>query len=268
MFVALATLLLPAGARAQTVLAQMTEDFSTGWTNNVDGNLGDGASRNGWTFRNGAAWTYATNFGDPSPSIKSLSSRFTEIYAAKNHDLGTAGLTNFTYLLRGAVATEQNQKLGQVLLSDSNGNGYYIRYYSSFPSLTMQVFETSGGTRPVTSNLLPNYSEVSLGSSLFAPYTLNTFYTMNLALSQAGPGQAFTIDAWVDGYGSAELPLLSFTNTNSSGLDLADLTSVAFTARDFTYLDNIEVQLIPEPSTVALLVLGGAGVLIARRRWR
>ncbi len=243
--------IVPLSAHAATILAEMTEDFShSDWSDGVDS--GD----NGWTIRAAEThWSYEDTIGNEAPSLRPTNSNVNEHWAAKNHALGTDP-NGFWYRLKADILGDDLWTFGQVLLGDASGNGYMIRYAATSPNLLLQVYETAGGTIPLgIESPLPNYTPTLLGEDPFKAYSLGDFYTLNMDLRQAGAGQPFTITAWVDGYGSAESPLLTFTDTRGDGLDLADLVKVAFTGRDQAYFDNITVQLIPEPARGTLIAI-------------
>lgn len=61
-----------------------------------------------------------------------------------------------------------------------------------------------------------------------------------------------------------------YTSDGNIGLMYADFFSSVTTRPDLTFglIDNVEVSVVPEPTTTAFALLGGAGLLIAYRRRR
>lgn len=234
--------------------AAFTEDFShADWTDGVDS--GD----NGWAIRNAGLYTNATGTGNPAPSLEydtfGTDNR-TGHYAAKDHGLGAAA----GYKLSVDIQQGDRFSSAQVLLGNNVGSnygaGYMIRYAieggGTSGQRVLSVFENTGGTNPLPGGPTPNFAENLLGSqTTFTTVTLGgaeVFYTLYMDVRQDGPGQPFTITAWVDGFGSGASPLLSFTDSHDNGLDLADLATVAFTTQQGNdtvshsiFLDNITV---------------------------
>jgi hypothetical protein len=74
------------------------------------------------------------------------------------------------------------------------------------------------------------------------------------AMRDGSPGNGFTLD------------LISFTEFGAGSSADANNTNYFHNPTTFAYIDDVLVTWVPEPVTMALLALGGLGVLIRRKR--
>jgi hypothetical protein len=284
-------------SQAASAVTSFTENFETGWTNNVDGNLGTGASTGGWTLRDAPRYSLQTS---PSPQDAVLqfnggAHNQSWWWAGTQHGVTpqTNAQGNTELLISGEIRqapTNDARDLAWLWLANSVGDGYgvFVTRGGSSSNNVATVFKSYGGTNPLSGT--PTLNMGSANNNGFFPVsssvvgiTNNDFINFHVSLEQAAAGAPVTMNLWSTGSNtnntSYETPLMTWvddgTLTGAGGaLDLTNLTWVLLTAEnynnttDVTQFDNIMVQTVPEPSTVALLVLGGAAVLIARRRWR
>jgi hypothetical protein len=74
------------------------------------------------------------------------------------------------------------------------------------------------------------------------------------AIREGSVGEGFTLD------------VISFTEFGAGSSEDANNTNYFYNPTTFAYIDDILVTWVPEPVTMALLTLGGLGVLIRRKR--
>jgi hypothetical protein len=147
----------------------------------------------------------------------------------------------------------------------------------------------SSGTPVASASADPGYFAV-LGGNRYAQYIGKPNYAYFTVTS---PGASYTIDLYIDNWGYQsylDLTLINGTTTNTynnfasgkdyfehivigvSGSTVGALTTVRFS--DFSGNDawgqlgffSADVELIPEPSMLALVGLGGLGLCLFRRR--
>jgi hypothetical protein len=155
--------------------------------------------------------------------------------------------------------------------------GYMMDFDVNYASANIQFREhdLTQTTGQLMANTTPDYLSISSGGGVYS-FTANTSYKGVLSLKRTG---ADTLDLTGSLYQGATL-LSTYTGTDASGI-VSTLGMLAFHVTsgtfggatgtlhpdngiDFTNI-KIEYAAVPEPSTIALLAIGAAGLLLRRR---
>ena len=98
-----------------------------------------------------------------------------------------------------------------------------------------------------------------------APFTLNGLLVGPNTVSST-PTVSMTLLGTLSGGGTLTATFAGLSTATSETLNWANLTSVRFSATDDSGLDNIVINQVPEPSSLALL--GAAALAVGARRSR
>ena len=258
-------LLLPGHGIAQVVTMNDGGSSAT-----ID--LGSSAGMNNWTVNgqnqlNQQWFWYRTGDGVAQP-INKISAASVQTYAGMdgiNEVISTYQNAQLTltidyYLTGGGVGSGNADVAENISIVNNTGSGLSFNFYqySDFNLLgsgandTVQIFgspgsfnyaqQTSGGTGIGEVIVAPNANH---GEAAYAGQTLAELNgTSNLTLSDntyAGPGDVTWALQWGDTIGAGK-------------------------EYDISKDKNLRIEVIPEPSTVALIILGAGALGLARRR--
>jgi len=165
---------------------------------------------------------------------------------------GQSGTLSFELAAASATSTVRNYfGIGNTLNNPISGQFNQFEAAIFFQQGTMYAVDSSSGS-------ILNFN---LGS-----YTANTWYSFDLVIDTVTD----TYDVYVNSILVGDN--LGFRNSGSGNqsLDLDKITfwssSVASPNNTSAYLDSINIVVVPEPTSVALLATLGVGLLFIRRR--
>jgi len=98
-----------------------------------------------------------------------------------------------------------------------------------------------------------------------APFTLNSLL-VGPTTGSSTPTVSTTLLGTLSGGGTLTATFAGLSTATSETLNWANLTSVRFSATDDSALDNIVIDQVPEPASLALL--GAAALAVGARRYR
>ena len=250
--------------------AQVVTLSDGGSSANID--LGSSAGMNNWTVNgqnqlNQQWFWYRTGNGVAQP-INTISAASVLTYAGMdgiNEVISTYQNAQLTltidyYLIGGGVGSGNADVAENISIVNNTGSAFSFNFYqySDFNLLgsgandTVQIFgspgsfnyaqQTSGGTGIGEVIVAPNANH---GEAAYAGQTLAELNgTSNLTLSDnayAGPGDVTWALQWGDTIGAGQ-------------------------EYDISKDKNLRIEVIPEPSTVAIIILGAGALGLARRR--
>lgn len=212
------------------------------------------------------------NFNGPAPGGGSGSTQIT------GAGVGTAG---DSAQIAGGV-------IDSITFGSSAEGGSGVDYRAYVPAAQSGLTEASGvfaaGTQATARNNTDSYYAGFGGES--APAAQLSLYEQQTGTTAAGTlGWAWrdvlivnagsVVDWYVDGLLLASVPTatagsLGGENILFTHFDINATVSAEATSLDllFGLVDNVRVEVIPEPTTIALLSLGGLGLFLLRRRRR
>jgi hypothetical protein len=259
---ALALALSMSAARATTVL---DVDFSTGYTDgNLIGPLNTSANTVG---QNGWAQTGSFTGGNP---ITIASGQAVLASGATGQD----GYKAFSTAVDSTVAGNYLLSTINFSVTSASGSGDYF-FHLSNPAGTTSNFFQRLFVRPATGGfelgISPNTSTATYGSTILS---LNTAYTAVIKWDFLAGGSNDPISVYVDPLDpiiTNNTPYVStaWSAAEPTALAAANLRIGGSTGTPGVLINSIEVQVVPEPSTVALAAAGfGLAGVAARRRSR
>ena len=98
-----------------------------------------------------------------------------------------------------------------------------------------------------------------------ALFDLNSFLVGPLDITTI-PDEGINIIGILPSGGSYVSRFNSLTTATTVTLNWTNINAVVFETKDYVGIDNIDVSLVPEPSTLTLLALGVVGLAVMRRR--
>ena len=227
---------------ATTAGATYVEDFENGWTNNGSGNLGTGASLNGWAIRDAQVW-HVTNVAPHGIVIEHTGDGPNDWHTGgKAHGESLAGMTALEF--SADVAIGQRWDTGLIWLSDATQNGYGIVVGQAADGgpINFSIRKMRGHTGNYGSSI-PGWTDGQWGTNMSGDVAAATgdyddWFTMNLRLEQAGAGQPVTLKLYHSGSNNddttAASPDATHVDDGSAAgtvFDLTDLTHVGITAQ-------------------------------------
>lgn len=247
-------------ATALTAQAQTTVFSNNFGTNYTNGNL---VGQNGWTQ---TSTNIATVFQTVSNGVVVLPSGATgqDTWNAFSSVVDTTVSGNYLLTTIRFSLTNAANATGDYffhLSSPTNTtSNFYQRLYSRSNSTGFQLGISATG----------NAASASFGSLL----SLNTPYEVKLKWDFVAGSANDLISLYVDPSdpiitNNTPYATVSWTNAEPAALAAANLRIGGSTTTPGVLVDSIEVQLVPEPSTYAMLALAGAGFagyVIRRRR--
>ena len=216
------------------------------------------------------SFTWGTDGTSATASTGSLWSYFSDMTLANDGDAITA---SFTVTPLDASATTQSLRFGlfndggtQVLndLSGTNSDdgflstlGYFVKWNTGGAIGSLSA-RTGGKTNPCSdSSLVDNLTETASGSAV--TLTQGTAYDMTFTLTRSSAAE-YLVSASVDDGTSVTLTEAVTTNINATAFNtfFMLLPPAGIDSLEFA---NMQVEMIPEPATLAILALGSLGLL-------
>jgi hypothetical protein len=249
---------------ATTAGATYVEDFESGWANNGSGNLGTGASLNGWAIRDAGVY-HVTNVAPHGIVIEySVFASGVSVWhtGGKAHGESLAGVTALEFSVD--VAIGQRFDTGLIWLSDATQNGYGIVVGQAFDGgpVSFSIRKMRGHTGSYGVNPTVSWTDGQWGTNMSGDVAAATgdyddWVTLNLRLEQAGAGQPVTLKLYHSGSNNDDTTAASPDATHvddgvaaGAVFDLTDLTHVGLTLQNapaqpsgptYIRIDNITV---------------------------
>ena len=244
---------------------QIAADFAT-----------DPAYQGGWSAgQNGGfgftPWSFAGTSGSAVQQGMNSSSSFNQIGQAWTlfNPLGSPAGTDLAQAGRGFTALQVGQTFETVIDNPSLHTfyrGYTIRLASGtdntaverFAAYTFEYFSngnwfTGNGTGNHATSL---FDTDTSAAGMRLDFTLTGEESYHLSMTPLNnPANAYTEDGTLKGSGPVNYILFNFYNTQSNPANPTDF-----------YISGMTISEVPEPSTLALIGLGSAGLLFLRRR--
>lgn len=123
------------------------------------------------------------------------------------------------------------------------------------------LYNLAGGTATVTlTNLSSSFTYNLILYGARENSTRYTYYTVGLTTKTQQTGSA--VADWIP---TNTTSFLNLTPDSNGKITMTFTGKDAVGADTFSYLNAMEIQVIPEPATIGMLSLGAAGMLIVRR---
>jgi len=240
---------------AAAVLCSIQQAFATELITNGNFEL--------FTSGNPTGWTYTQGDG-PGTLQNAANSPFTNIYAAGSNDLlfTDSAASGFSPILLQTFATQSGTTIfasWDFNLASLNGNMWVVQIDDSASAAIRFDMDFTGGTFAFEQN-----ATFTTVTSL----TANTWYNVQVALNITNS----TLSGTITPFGSSAVPFSgNFRITGVPTLNrfvFIDISQGTGAGQNGNIqLDNVSVNtvLVPEPSTIALSILGIGSVLIAKR---
>jgi MYXO-CTERM domain-containing protein len=186
-----------------------------------------------------------TNNGDGSPDVvTNFSNLLATGFKAElsyNVYMTASNLDNGPQLSIGPAALlSQHYANTLTMYLDDNGNGIFVT--GSGPSLAGQILASVGGQLPGASQVVGTYST-------------DAWHNVQVDMASAGVGQPLTFSFKVDGVASALTETTTLTAQGITTIETAAFAT-ANNSSSFVLIDNLRASPTPEPSSIALGLVG------------
>lgn len=283
---ALAALAILPAAKAQLIYSNGFETGNNYYTNGGTGGTGtiSGQGTDGGDIKN---WTSTLNSGSAQIVTNSLGTNSTEMFPASGDQMlqaqyGTNTLslnqiirpandmimTDFNFTFKLAVQEDAVSNAGiyigirnsQIYSTNANGMDFgLLRYTNNGGEYGFAVRQSTNGGSSFATRVGTNTAPLNEWLTFSLDFDRDTLtFSGTVHDSTNGLVTSFTNVAIWDRY----------TNMSTNGFDQLGVYVHQVGNKPYFLVDDMSVTVVPEPSTIALALLGGAAVVFYRRRNR
>ena len=255
------TVLLAAGVALSLALAGSAQaavwnyDFE-GFADDTDwGQSSQVMTTEGWTIGGSSTLTYTRGLIKTDGDTKRIETDWYN-YVQASVGYATGGTGNITSI--GDMATAPAVEFTW----DHETSAYYSSTYGDHHHLTVSEGATTRLDLGQSGNAPPTAWQFITPAGTYAAaliYANLTDYVVKIAVDLVNGTGTVSFN------GTADANLTDVDLVGSSGVDLRNLTDVGFYSRG-GWMRDVNVETVPEPAAMSLLILGGAGMLLRRRR--